>query len=327
MKPTMQILSGRLFVLFLSTTVLHGAVRVSAGQGAPKKLDDGVAQSLTTPITGWPLQISYFAPPRDEDAEESATREAAAVILLHDKGGNRRVWKPLANNLNRRGFAVITVDLRKHGGSRRNLPVTDAASRKPSELSPEDYKLMVLDDMEAVKNFLLKEHHLEHLNVRKTGIVGVGMSAPIAMEFARLDWLRKPYPDAAQLDRRTPKGQDIRAIVLISPEANLPRVSTNASTQLLKRPDLAVAFQVIYGEKDKQEKSIRDAERLFKMLTVGVESEERMKLFKHPSGLHGIELLGQRLGRYTVDDYIISFLEKNLKQLEDPWRSRKSRLE
>ena len=63
---------------------------------------------------GWPIQISYFPSTRG--------KEAPCVILVpgcegYEKSRTRKAWSELAGFLQKNGYAVVTVDLRKHGDS------------------------------------------------------------------------------------------------------------------------------------------------------------------------------------------------------------------
>ena len=158
-------------------------------------------------------------------------KEAPVVVLLHMKGGNRLVWRILAPKLQQQGFAVITVDLRGHGQSKGGSSTTakKKATKKKSKgkskrrnvedvnLRPQDYHAMVRLDLEAVKKFIYEQHQEQKLNMRKMGIVAAGMSSAVAVNFAARDWNKEPYEDGLG-SARTPRGQDVRALVLLSPQ-------------------------------------------------------------------------------------------------------------
>jgi hypothetical protein len=105
----------------------------------------------------------------------------------------------------------VTVDLRKHGESK-------TADEQDSTLRPNDYAAM-RGDLQAVKNFLLAEHQEKKLNISKLGIIAADDMCPVAATFTQDDWLIPPYDDAPVTDpaARTPRGQDVRALVLLSP--------------------------------------------------------------------------------------------------------------
>ena len=135
---------------------------------------------------GWPIRATYY--------ESAAGKESPAVILLAGAEGpdrkdarNRRVWQNTAIALQKSGFAVLAVDLRKHGDS---IPEATQPDSPLLRMAPADYVVMAAADMDAVKAFLLSEHQNGKLNIRKTGIVAVGSSAMVAAAATVADWCR-----------------------------------------------------------------------------------------------------------------------------------------
>jgi len=267
-----------------------------------------VVETKLTGRTGWPISIKYF---------NSTNKDAPVLILLHDKAGNQLIWEKSAERLRAKGFAVITVDLRKHG---KSVP-EDAG--EPKKLNRTDYELMVVEDMELVKQFLMNEHHAQKLNIRKLGIVAMGMSAPIALTFAGKDWLKKPYPDGPTLASRTPKGQDVRAIAMLSPASSVPGLTTTQPLRVLQTPGFNVAMLFIAGVADKKIK--RDVEKMYKQVSTNKDNKKRMHLVSRPDKANGAILLSDRFRNQTTD-MLVKFFDENLKALDSPWRSRKSKL-
>src|SRR6185295_10309173 len=75
-----------------------------------KPVDD---KTILSPAGGWPLRLTYY--------KSTEGKDASVVVLLHSKGESRLVWtapKGFAEQLNSKGFAVVAVDLRKHGQSK-----------------------------------------------------------------------------------------------------------------------------------------------------------------------------------------------------------------
>lgn len=264
---------------------------------------------------GWPIHIDYY------NVENS--REAPVIVLIPGAEGRetsmtRKVWNDVAKKLNADGYAVVTVDLRKHGDS---VPEGDVVPEtKLNKTLPVDYQAMAALDLEAVKNFLLEQHESEQLNIRKLGIACCGSSCLVASTFAVNDWAKKPWPDAPSLDARTPRGQDVRAILMLSPESNVKGLS---STQVLRTLGaLPVASHVYYKEDDRGEK--KSAEQVFRFLEVkGEEYKEVRNIIPGPAS--GEDFLKGRLGEFMIKN-IGTFYDKNLKELNEPWRTRKSKL-
>src|SRR5690606_13818968 len=125
--------------------------------------------------------------------------------------------------------------LRKHGES-----VREGQER----LLVSDYELMV-GDLAAIKQFLIDEHQKERLNVRKLAIVALDEMCAVAATYAELDWRQPPYDDHAILSERTPRGQDVRALVLVSPSSSAGRVQTTGPLKFLSNPEFRIAFEIV----------------------------------------------------------------------------------
>jgi pimeloyl-ACP methyl ester carboxylesterase len=257
---------------------------------------------------GWTIPVTYYA--------SAAGKEAPVVILLHGADGNRNVWRGLATVLQKAGYAVVAPDLRKHGQS-QGPPVGGARSDR---ITPVDYRGMIGEDLEAVKTFLLERHNKGELNIRKTGIIAADDSAPIAVNWALIDWGKEPYPDAPTYEARTPRGQDVRALVLLSPTEAVGGLNMGRALTQLKPFRIAALFAV--GEEDREDK--KTTFKSYERLTTGAEdSKERVIFEQFPKvKQRGTELLGVR----QLTGQILNFLDKNLKQLPDPWQNRESRL-
>lgn len=331
---------------------LLGMAQTASAQDSKKEkpIDDKVIQSAD----GWPLKLTYY--------KSTEGKEAAVVVLLHGKGDNRLVWtapKGFAETLHSKGFAVIALDLRKHGESKPGGDDSDAASKKEkeksakkssnSDLKPVDYPAMVAD-LEAVKRFIYEEHEQKNLNMRKLAIVAPEMSAAIAITYAVADWAKNPFDDASTPIARTPRGQDVQALVLLSPETNLPGVLSTQVAGALKSTPLAALVVVSKG--DSQDKD--QAKKIFVQLggdaaktapatkkaepKKGKEKEkdtekekekndkQRHFLVELPGKLRGTELIGKKL---VTEDVMLNFLKEQVQDRKGTfyeWRDRKSRL-
>lgn len=272
---------------------------------------------------GWPIAITYY--------ESTDGKDAPVVILLHMKKGNRQVWKGgFAKQLQNRGFAVIAVDLRKHGDSK-----PAGAAKAKGRLTVKDYKAMAYLDLEAVKDFIYEEHQKQKLNMRKTAIVAPEFSAPIALAFAEYDWLKKPHPDAPTLPARTPRGQDIRAIVLISPEKSVPGISSSRTAANISKISNAfgsgVTFLVVWGNRDVVD-SGRPAKEIYDRVA-RIPANKRNKLAysaDYNTRSRGTDLVGKAFrdkGKMIAVNTILgNFLTQKVKDLKDEWVNRESRL-
>lgn len=295
--------------LMSGNTVLAQA---SDTKGPPKP------QEMTlTAQGGWPIAITYF--------ESSNASDSPVVVLLHGKGGSKRVWdQQFASILQQNGYAVVSVDLRKHGKSQLNA--ADAGGNQNQKgssrekLTALDYRAMLALDMEAVWKFLYEEHQKKHLNMQKTAIIASDMSVPIVLNYALFDWSKVPYDDAPVLAAKTPKGQTVRALVLLSPDTSVPGVSGALAAVKVKDPLLGIGFFVCTGASDSLDRGA--AKKLFTQLSSSQDSNERMYFKEYPGKLRGTDMLGKRLG---LELDILKFLDKHLKKLQGEWSDRRPR--
>jgi len=270
---------------------------------------------ILTAADEWPIHISYYnAKPGRGD------RERPVVVLLTaangEKGGvTRRIWKETAEHLFKNKFAVVTVDLRKHGDSL----LEDGGRRNRFRTS--DYRSMVLGDMEAVKAFLVERHQDEQLNIRKLGIVASGASCLVASAFALNDWNKLPHPDAPRMEERTPRGQDVRALVMISPRKT-PGFSTSRILKPLSNPEWGIAFRIYHSSTNKDEETF--ARRLYRYVELNSAEYGDLRSIDSRPGSAEKFLVG-RLGDYFRKD-VTKYLQTHLTELESPWRTRQSPL-
>ena len=309
-------------VLALFAVILLPDAFGQAGRSA------GLDRVLTTG-DGWPIHITYY--------ESSKGKEAPVVILLPgadgEKSMTRKAWDSVAKVLQKRDFAVVTADLRKHGDS---MPPTDGKPNpRLARVSPQDYALMVTQDLEAIKAFLVEEHQKEKLNIRKLGIGASGSSAIVAAAFAANDWLKKPWNDAPVAAAKTPRGQDVRAILMLSPAVSAGRISSMAPMKVVADETKGVAIHVYYNSADKAEKSA--AEKLFRLVEIrGAEDKPESPRYKlevpAAEQYSGDALLDGKLAdgrplKPQMEQLVTDFFEKFVKQRTDPWKTRTSRLQ
>lgn len=98
-----------------------------------------------------------------------------AVILLHMLGRNRGDWNIYARHLQKEGIAVLSIDLRGHGESTNYFKIYWR------NFWNDDYKKYI-PDLEQVLKYL-KEQGADQ---KKIGIMGVGIGANTALNFAAL---------------------------------------------------------------------------------------------------------------------------------------------
>ena len=289
-----------------------------AGGAFAQKGADTTAVPLKSAADGLPLMATYLPA---SAGVEGPINEAPVLILLHGANGDRLVWekkpttidkKPLARVLNDEGFAVLTLDLRGHGES----PLPGGRGVRNN-----DYEAM-LGDIEAAKRFLMEEHEAERLNINKLGIVAADDSAALAMAYAKLDWEKPDYDDAPVPSQRTPRGRDVRALVLLSPSDTAGRVRLLTGLTLVREPSLQIATLVLYGKDDPRDDGLSD--KIGRQLRADDDPKDRYMVFPYPTRARGTDLIGDP--NVQGERAVVGFLSDFLKTVESPWVTRKSRL-
>ena len=271
-------------------------------------------------------------------------KESVPVILLHGHKGSRKDYAELAVSLQRLGHAVLVPDLRGHGDS------TEIGGRQGAltaeDLSRADYGRMVTSDMEALKDFLRPENNDGKLNIEKLCVVGAEMGASVALTWTQFDWSRPPV-GVYKL------GQDVKALVLISPEWSTPGLTLkpvlttsnarfpltdpllisaakkgtvtfkNAYEMDLRRE---VSVLIVAGKGDSR--AVRDAQRLYTMLKryhpdpPPKEAEKKQDLYYGTldTSLQGTKMLG--VSGLGLDGFIATFIQRRLVDQGFPWQHR-----
>ncbi|WP_437226611.1 hypothetical protein SH661x_004675 [Planctomicrobium sp. SH661] len=273
---------------------------------------------------GFPIHITYYPFVESKDAPGATAMNAPVVVLLPGDKENRLLWDksssprdqdPFPILLQKRGYVVISVDPRKHGESMIN---------PDDRVQPNDYSAMALADMGAVKDFIYAEHQAQRLNMQRMAIVGSGTGAAVAAAFAEFDWSRPPYDDAPLPAERTPRGQDVKVLILISPESTAGRIKTSSALRPLRGPAINLGLQVIVGADDNADK--RQAAGIYDSFVTankGGAENTRVVLLKPELKDRGISMMRQKVPY----GYAFKFLEDNLKTMDIPWQDRRSRLE
>jgi len=300
------------------------------------------------------------APPKPEDTELVTTdgvrlvttfyagtkgKETVPVVLLHGRNGSRKDFGRLATYLQSLGHAVLVPDLRGHGDSteRKNSEIRITADR----MSSRDFALMVTMDMEKIKAFLIGQNNAGNLNLEKLCLVGADMGASVAICWTWLDWVRKPVGHKKQ-------GQDVKAVVAISPEWNTPglplrsAMTSQPPSIVVYDPQLQKAFKeseamnfrlpvaldfrrevsmlIVVGKNSSSE--LRDAKGINKMLQPfhpeppDEERLEKQDLFygEFETKLQGTQMFSANLG---LERFIANFIQLRLVKKSFPWAERK----
>jgi len=249
-------------------------------------------------------------------------KDAVPVILVHGFKGNRGEFKELALYLQGRGCAVLAPDLRGHGDSTKkegnNRPLN------PDMFKPDQFEMMYKadGDLEKCKSFLLDKNNQGDLNIDKLCVIGAQLGANLALNWAVTDWSWPVLLNGKQ-------GQDVKALVLISPEVVSSRGQMSAKTAALNaNVGTQLSIMILVGQRNT--KAYSAAQRIYKFFEKNhpapppAKAQTDQDLFFIPidADLQGTKLLAQPLLKLN---YLIGqFIEWRLIKKSFPWRNRKS---
>lgn len=269
------------------------------------KTDDGVD-----------LSITYYP--------SEARKDACPVVLLADWKDSRSVFDSLAKRLQsytpkegekKKSFAVVTVDLRGHGDSTKQKVRDEYVEIDAAKIDRRDLEAMVRYDMEAVWRFLRDKNDDGQLNLNALSVVGAGMGASVAVNWAAADW-SKPRLQVGK------QGQDVKALVLISPEWKYKGLTMLKALRMpAVREQLAVCM--MYGKLDKSHDA--DVKRIHKQLErfhpkpKDAKPDDPHDLLVLPASakLQGTKLL--KAGKDKAEVPIVKFLVDNVLEKEHEW--------
>lgn len=135
------------------------------------------------------LSASFYAPKRKKKGNP-----APAALLLHDAGSTRNDLETLGAYLHKKGYAVLTVDLRGHGAS----ATEEISFEKADEKGKQTLWNLSSRDVDAAVTFLQGQDGVHGSNL---SLFGVGAGASLAV-------------------RRATDDDSVRAVVLIDPKVD-----------------------------------------------------------------------------------------------------------
>ena len=293
-----------------AVTTKPAAAAKNAPAQEPRKVPPPRNVSLETK-DGVRLGATYYA--------GTLKKESVPVICLHGYRGDRSVYESLAEYLQSVGHAVIVPDLRGHGASTKRA---DGATLDAARLKPGDLRSMVNFDVERVKRFLMEENNKGELNIDKLCVIGSDMGATVAINWAMADGR---YPPLG----RVKQGQDVKALVLISPLWSFKGININEAmaNEYVQRE---LSILLIVGKE--HAKSYSEANRVFRSfqrfhpepLAEEVATKKDLFIYAPLTKLQGTKLLGENL---NLEEYIQRFITVRLTNREFPWQDRKSPIE
>jgi pimeloyl-ACP methyl ester carboxylesterase len=300
----------------LSATIPAAMGQTGSAEMAKVQTRDGVE-----------LSVTYY--PSLSATDPALGKQVTPVVLLHDEKDTQGMFSALVARLQEAGrgrkgpsFAIVTVDLRGHGVSTRQTAPNGATRQlDAAKLNRNDVLAMSAQDMEAVRGFLVGKNDEGQLNLNKLCLVGVGMGATVAVNWAAQDWNAPPLLVGKQ-------GQDVKALVLVSPQWKYRGIMLQQALRLesLKK---GAAWMLIYGDQDADQSA--DARRIYRQLERFHPAPDSAQapprsLAEVPlkSALDGSGLMSQ-LGE-TIDDNIVNFLTIQVASQDFPWSKRRNRL-
>jgi len=283
---------------------------------------DGPEAQTLRAVDGHPLTITYYP----VSSKAGNRQDSPVVVLLHGSDQKGRIlWDKsapargeemnLAQSLNKDGYAVVTVDLRKFGDSK--------VAGDMANIRPDDWEKMSSSDMFAVKQFLYDRHQEKQLNMNKMAIIAAGPTAPVALNFAAADLAMPPHDDAPVFENKTPRGQDVRAIVLLSPEMSAGKLTSNRALNVLRVPAAGIAMLVVVGAQDTADKG--NAKKVFELMDKAqAKNEKRVYMVSPQLRDRELGLIGKAPDQVEVP--IRNFLNKHVKEYPSAWRDRKNKV-
>ncbi|WP_417734280.1 alpha/beta hydrolase [Rosistilla oblonga] len=255
---------------------------------------------------GVQLQIGYF--PSDKG------KKAPTVLLVHEWSGQTSPYVPLAFKLQAEGCAVALLDIRGHGRSRVMGP-----NGKPIEVdraTKRDLEAVVALDMEAAKKFLRSENDAEKLNLNALAVIGIEEGSLLALNWAMMDW---NWPSIGTKKQ----GQDVKALVLVSPIKSVNGVSGDMAT---RHPAISrLPVMIVSGSSISENSEANRLSKLFERARVTGKYNNAqplpVKAMRVRANLSGVDLILRGPG---VVDGIASFVKENLVDNMDvlPWVQR-----
>jgi pimeloyl-ACP methyl ester carboxylesterase len=311
-------------LVLVTALCLFARGRIDVGHSQETQSPPPVDQVLRTK-DNVQLKITYYPSPAGQDA--------VPVVMLHDYNETRAVFAPLATFLQNPPLpqaasqpkiaprAVITVDLRGHGESKAALaPDGSTVELAPHRLRPADFEAMAQFDMEAVRSFLVQQNDAGALNLNKLCIVGSGMGANVALLWAARDWATPPLPTRKQ-------GQDVKALVLLSPRWNYNGLMVAAA---MKFPPIQrqVSILLAYGSGDRD--VVKDDENMQKIWAKfhpapppdKAQQIQDFVVITPKTNLQATKLLNSE--DFGLGPRIASFIEAQVGSKAFPWVARKT---
>lgn len=310
---------------FAASLAVIGALKCAAAENAlhipePQNVTldaaDGVVLACTYYKGGFVQNLTT------KEVTAMSGKEVVPIIMLHGWNGKRTEYDYTARLLQQFGHAVIVPDLRGHGESLTQKVGGRPVAFNRDRMGRAGVESMILD-VEAVRKFLLEKNDAQELNLEMLCVVGADFGGALAINWAAGDWSRQQLPAFKQ-------GNDVKAIVLLSPVQSFKGVTVN---QALQHPVVrsSLGVLIICGEEDS--KNTKDAKAIYDRFAKfraepGANAKDRnarhdLLLLEPPTSLSGTQLLTPR--GLAVNQDLIGYIHGRLasRKGDYPWTARK----
>ena len=255
---------------------------------------------------GMELQAFYFP--------SSKGKEAIPVLIIHEWKGQASPYINLVKALAAADCAVLVPVYRAHGKSTTYKDRTGKEKKfNLAAMNKVDIKNIMAYDIEEAKRFLKEENNAEKLNLNALAVIGVKEGAVLAANWSSNDW---KFPQVGLKKQ----GQDVKALVFISPEKLLKGVTID---QALMDPHLLrLPLMIVEGNRS----GTSDAAKIHKKLAgikrrMGGGEIKGLEFMEMPEKLNGPMLINQSK---KVIPSIVKFITSNVEvtEFENPWINR-----
>lgn len=276
------------------------------------KIPDRQAMTLSTK-DGVSLFVEYYPGgfvKSGETVRALNPKMVVPLILVHGWGGRGADMAEFALGLQHYGYAVAVPDLRGHGRSNTMRTATGVVTLDPERMNSRETNALLMgmiEDIETVKAFLLKENNSEKLNIELLGVVGADVGALVAMNWAVTDWSKQSLPAFKQ-------GKDVKLLVLLSPPESF-RAMNNRS--FLSHPITSSQLFTMIAVGSGDRKAQQDADKLYRFLERRhSKPEETLKMLTVDTSLQGAQLLRRGL---PVAAETLKFIYSHLNEKANLW--------
>ncbi|PAY20169.1 alpha/beta hydrolase [Rhodopirellula sp. SM50] len=301
-------LSVRVVILAFTLTLLTQSTL--SAQGPRKKVEPPPPPGPVKLPTKDGLELSgyYFG--------SNKGKAAIPVMIVHEWKGQKAPYGKLCIALRDAGCAVLALDYRGHGGSREYTDPRGETQEFDLERMRKQHVLAIVKyDLDAAKAFLEKENNEGKLNLNALVVIGIREGGVLAAGWTQRDWSFVPVGTRKQ-------GQDVKALVLVSPERLLKGVPIETSIAVPTVASLPIMMVVGEGSPEQS-----DTDRIYKRVEA---AKKKLSGGKDPEGLKLLQVKQPLGGPFLVNESaqvipeIVKFVTSQvpISETDNPWIER-----